>query len=134
MPRTFFQDFKRDNGDPITVEYSFSSGSETTYSPMYGASGGDPCEVEIISNWPNTQEYNDLHARRQELTLDNYSRQLSPIAISMMSPELREDLDDIDKAIERADAGGQLTDAERERIEAWLCENHVDEPYDDYDF
>jgi hypothetical protein len=52
MAMTYFQKFTKDDGTPIEVEYSFSPGSETTYSPAYGACGGDACEVEIIESWP----------------------------------------------------------------------------------
>jgi hypothetical protein len=48
MAQTFFRDTKRDDGTAITVEFSYAHGSETTYSPRYGADGGDPPEAEII--------------------------------------------------------------------------------------
>lgn len=49
MARTFFWKFNRHDGTPlVTVEYSISEGSPDTYSPMYGACGGDACEVEIV--------------------------------------------------------------------------------------
>lgn len=46
--RTFFHDFKRDDGTDVTVEYGFQGGSPTTYSPMYGADGGDAAEASIV--------------------------------------------------------------------------------------
>lgn len=135
--RTFTQDIKHPTtGEPITFEYSVDgSYSPTTYSPMYGADGGDAPEFCILEVWPNTDEYNELHRRRQSLTTDNYGRDLSVISISsMMNADVQEELDDIDKAIERADAACTLTHAESEQLVDWLCENYVEEPYDDYDF
>lgn len=58
--RTYFKDFVRSTGLPITVEYAYAGGSETTYSPMSGACGGDPCEVEIVASWPNTPDFDRL--------------------------------------------------------------------------
>jgi hypothetical protein len=45
---TYFRDFKRGDGTEVTVEYRFSAGSPTTYSPATGADGGDADEVEIV--------------------------------------------------------------------------------------
>lgn len=56
MSYTYFQDFISDDGDPITVEYSFAGGSDTNYSPLHGASGGDGYEVEIIKAWGRNDE------------------------------------------------------------------------------
>lgn len=49
MPRTYFADLIRDNGLPVTIEYSFACGSETTYSPLNGAESGDPAEASIVT-------------------------------------------------------------------------------------
>lgn len=136
MTRTFTQDIKHPTtGLPITFEYSVDgSYSPTTYSPMYGADGGDAPEFCVLKAWPNTDEYNALHRRRQELTTDSYGREIGIISISMMNADVREELDDIDKAIEHADAACTLTDAEREQLCDWLCENYVEVADDDYDF
>lgn len=48
MARTFYHDFKRDDGSEVTVEYGYRGGSPTTYSPHSGADGGDGAEVEIV--------------------------------------------------------------------------------------
>ena len=48
MVQTFFHDTKRDDGTAITVEYYYAHGSEESYSPRYGAEGGDPPEADII--------------------------------------------------------------------------------------
>lgn len=45
---TYFHDFKRDDGSEVTVEYGYCGGSPTTYSPAFGAVGGDAPEVEIV--------------------------------------------------------------------------------------
>lgn len=80
MGATFFQDFTRDNGRPVTVEYSYSAGSETTYSPMFGACGGDGCEVSIVDSWPNTTSFERLHKCKSDLEVDRQKRWLGLIA------------------------------------------------------
>lgn len=47
----YYRDFKRENGDEVQVAYRYRGGSPDTYTPMYGAVGGDPPEVEIESAW-----------------------------------------------------------------------------------
>jgi hypothetical protein len=116
--RTFFQDFKLDNGAPITVEYGYAVGSETTYSPMSGACGGDPCEISILSAWPNTPDFNELCRRFNDL--DWKSTGLTPIE------RLRRFI--LRMRIKFAEWRCQPSDAERERMEEWLIEHHVDEP------
>lgn len=136
MSRTFTQDISHPTtGKPITFEYSVDgSYSPTTYSPYSGADGGDAPEFCILKVWPNDAEYNRLHEERQALTTDAYGRELGVISITMLGEEAREKLDEIDKAIEAADAACTLTDAEREQLVDWLCEHYVEEPDDDYDF
>jgi len=51
MAHTYFHDFTRESGEVVTVEYTFRPGSSTTYSPMYGADGGDADECEIVKAW-----------------------------------------------------------------------------------
>jgi hypothetical protein len=52
MARTHFQDFTRTDGTAITVEYTVEGrNSPTTYSPVYGADGGDAAEFGIIKAW-----------------------------------------------------------------------------------
>lgn len=55
--RTTFHEYTRPNGDVITVEYGFDGGSPTTYSPHYGACGGDGAEVTIVTAF---DEINDI--------------------------------------------------------------------------
>lgn len=128
MARSFYQDFTKDDGLPVTVEYTFNAGSETTYSPASGAHGGDPCEVTIVRSWPNTPEHDDLCARRNALS---EAQQRNPFRVD---DDERQVLWEMNNDIERDEARAELTDAERDRMEAWLCEHHVDEPDDDIDF
>lgn len=51
MARTYFTNADLSDGRGIVVEYSFAPGSETTYSPAFGADGGDAPEVEIVKAW-----------------------------------------------------------------------------------
>ena len=127
MAQTFFQDFTKDNGMPITVEYGFSPGSETTYSPMHGASGGDPCEVEIVSSWPRNEEYDRLISRKMALETTPFGK---PRSLLMMGQDDLHQLQDLEASIAKGDKLAELTDAERERMEAWICEHHVYEPYE----
>lgn len=98
---------------------------------MYGADGGDAPEFCILKVWPNDDEYNRMHNERAALTTDAYGRELSVISISMMGDEEREKLDELDRAIEAADAACTLTDAEADQLVDWLCEHYVEEPYEE---
>lgn len=130
MARTFFQDFSRDNGFPITVEYGVEgSYSPDTYSPRYGADGGDVPEFSILDSWPNTPAFEELHRRRNQLTF-LLPRDASParrlgalIAVPFLN--LR---------IWWAKRAARLTDAEYERMSEWLAENYVEEPYEPEDY
>jgi len=127
MARTYFQDFTKDDDTPITVEYSFSPGSETTYSPAYGACGGDACEVEIISSWPRSEEYERLVERKMNLETTPFGK---PRSLALMGADDLHQLNDLEAAIAKGDKAAELTDAERERMEAWICEHHEYEPYE----
>ena len=129
MPRTFFQDFDRDDGSPITVEYRLSTGSETTYSPLSGACSGDPCEVEIVKVWPNTAEYNALQNDRHAL-----AEQYSLPIIRGTDPSMPMRLAQMDVRLAAMEAACKLTDNEDERMCAWLAERHIDEPDDEIYF
>lgn len=50
------RDFTRANGDVVTVTFDYRGGSPTTYSPLYGADGGDPDECEITKARVNGEE------------------------------------------------------------------------------
>lgn len=120
MPATYFQDFTRDNGLPVTVEYSFSPGSETTYSPMYGADGGDAAEVELVDAWPNTPEFDELCRRRNDIKWARSRPSLWQFCVLAW----------LNLRIWFVGRSARLTDAERERIEVWLTEHHEYEPWE----
>lgn len=115
---THFQDFTRDNGAPITVEFEFSSGSETTYSPASGACGGDGCYVNIIKAWPNTKRHDGLCRR----WLDASSGQGRIAATKAGVLAL---------VISFFEWFSYPNDVERERMEEWLIEHHVDDYQDE---
>lgn len=116
MAKTYFHEFTRDDGAPITVEYRMDDGA---------------CAA-IISAWPRTEEYIRLWTRKNAIEIDNYGRSRHFI---YFTEEEREELDDIDRAIADADSlCSRLTDAERERMEGWLSENHIQESDDDWVF
>ena len=106
MARTFFKDFTRDNGDQITVEHQIEDGT---------------CAC-IIDAWPRTDEYNNLWVMKNAIESGAYGNRRHALSFD---DEEREQLDEIDDAIERAKF--ELTTAERERMEAWLSENHIQE-------
>jgi hypothetical protein len=112
MSRTYFKDFTRENGQPITVEYHME---------------GDTCAC-ITSAWPNTEEYNQLIARQMELQYSGPYGKRALVAI--MDPDVREELIELDRLIEAEDETARLSDTERERFEAWLSENYIQESDD----
>lgn len=113
MARTYFQDFTRDDGSPITVEYGME----------------DETCAYIVDAWPRTEEYNRLWTRKNQIETGAYGNTRHFLSFT---EEEREALDDIDRAIEAAKF--ELTDAEHERMGAWLSENHVHESDDDLVF
>lgn len=124
--RTHFQNFLTDDGLPVTVEYSVDgSYVAPSYSPMYGADGGDAAEFCIKKVWPNTPGYHAL-CRQINLTCN-----LHPYFVVRFVwhwwVRLR---------IALADWACTLTDDERERMETWLAEHHVEDDYEpaDYEF
>lgn len=134
MARTYFQDFEKDDGTAITVEYGVEgSYSETAYSPMHGADGGDAPEFSILESWPRSEEYEKLCAERNRLLMTSFGVR-DPIFISMMDDGERERLGELDSAIEELGRTANLSDQERERMEVWIAENYVEEPDDDIDF
>lgn len=107
MPQTFFKDFTRADGLPVTVEYQMED---------------ETCAC-ILSVWPNTESYNRLVAERLELeTSGPYGRRVHVVA---MDPEVRERLIELDRLIEDLDETARLPDGDIERMERWLSENHT---------
>ncbi|RVD44909.1 hypothetical protein EN742_00760 [Mesorhizobium sp. M4A.F.Ca.ET.020.02.1.1] len=123
MPASYFEDFKRDNGFPVTVEYSFSPGCEATYSPMYGADGGDGADAMIVACFPNTPEFNALCGRLNAINWLPRKTLRQKCTIAWL--KLR---------IWIAGRAARLTDDERERMEIWIIEHHEYEPdYPDWE-
>lgn len=120
------QDFELDDGRPVTVEYTYKPGSDTTYSPAFGACGGDAPEVEIIGCWPNNPEFDGFCQNRSDIETHDWPLIVRPFAwlglqivkfeISLMIRSVRP------------------SSAEYERMEAWLIENHVYDPYEPEDY
>lgn len=117
--RTFFQDLVRDNGQPVTVEYEVDgSYSPTTYSPLNGACGGDAATFSITDCWPNEPWFDALSGRLNARTWPGRTPTLfDRIAAGVL--RLRCDFHRWRLC--------QLTDAERERMEAHIAENYVDD-------
>ena len=114
MARTFFQDFTRDNGLPVTVEYSASAGAT------------------ILKSWPNTPEHNALHAEYIQLTETSLQGKSISTVLAIFNDEARaERIEELKCEIQADEERAELSDAERERMEEWLAEHHEDEP-DDY--
>lgn len=73
---TYFQDFKRDDSSDVTVEYEISYGSSTTYSPAYGADGGEGVEVTIVKVFddinPSIQYTDDENERWSDYIAEHH--------------------------------------------------------------
>lgn len=136
MPRTYFQDFTRDDGSPVTVEYSVvGSYSPTTYSPINGAVGGDAPEISIVKCWPNTPEYNAIVRELDYLeTTSKQGKSIRELCMMAGDEDRQERVHELGQAVAEDEERARLTDAERERMEAWLFEHYVEESDDDYDF
>jgi hypothetical protein len=129
MARSFFRDFTRDDGSRVTVEYEVSSyGSPATYSPISGADGGDAFEIEIVSCWPSTEQYDRLLAERAcELTVAGGTW---PWA-SIWRAALWLDRFVLAWRIKRLERRAQLSASESERFEANVAEFGDHFPDDD---
>lgn len=79
--------------------------------------------ASIVAMWPNTDEYNRLCAERLDLeTSGPYGRRVNVVT---MDPEIREKLQELDRAIEALDDIARCSDDEIARIEKELSENHT---------
>lgn len=119
MPRTFFQDFIRDNGATVTVEYRMD----------------DETCAAIIKCWPNTPEHDALN--KELMQLDFYMLQGRSIGdlYGIFGDEARKErIEELQREIGEDEERAELTDAERQRMEAWLSENHTHESDDDWVF
>lgn len=120
--------FTKDNGLPVTVDFDYSPGSETTYSPMNGACGGDGCEVSITAVWPNTWTYDRLLKLSLDLGSDLTGASVLTRPFYLLARAM------VEIPIWLLERRARLTDAERERMEEWIIEHHEYEPPDEEDY
>jgi hypothetical protein len=116
--RTYFHDFTREDGLPVTVEYRMDGGT---------------C-ASIIKCWPNTPEHEALN--KELLELDFYmlqGRSIEALLRIFADDERKERIHELQQEIARDEERVELSDAERERMEAWLSENFIPET-DDIEF
>lgn len=127
---TYFQDFVRDNGTPVTVEYAVEgSYSPDTYTPMHGADGGDAPTFSIINAWPNTPWHERLAGISLRLRFYN-EKHGALTTLRVLTGRAIWALMRFDEWLRAS-----LTDAEYERFEAYLAEHYVEEPYEpDWDY
>jgi hypothetical protein len=124
--RTFFQDFVRDNGLPITVEYSATGGEPNFDFPGHVCDGGGSGpDIVILNAWPDTPRHNRL-AKIQiwSITRPNVTRAGAWLARKLTAPV---------RGLMLLDEwwSASLTDAERDRMETWLAEHYVEEPWEE---
>lgn len=124
MGATYFQDFTRDNGLLITVEYSARGGEPHHDHPGHicdgGGSGPDIC---ILSSWPNTKAFDITFERQDELIRSAWPLWRWPFNWL--------ELHAVNLIIWGYERSARLTDAEREWMEEWLIEHYVEEPYEE---
>jgi hypothetical protein len=117
MGQTYFQNFTRDNGLPVTVEYSATGGEpDFDYPGHICDGGGSGPEIVILKSWPDTPWHNRLAAIEMQFSLRKNLRLLAwPI-----------------KALIRLDEWWRatLTHSEDQRFTDWLIEHYVEEPYE----
>lgn len=70
---------------PVEVDFTFRPGSAASYSPLFGADGGDPDEIEIDGAWTLDGE---------EVTLTDGDRELIEQKIAAMADDLLDRCDD----------------------------------------
>jgi len=130
MASTYFQNFKRDDGLPVTVEYRIESEGEPDADlPGHICDGGGSGPVMmIVDAWPNDDAFEELAVRWSERnTARWHGRRTLPLAwngLCKWALEARMTWAQFRRA--------RLTPAERERMEAWLAEHW--EPPDDSDY
>lgn len=125
--RTYFHDFTRDNGLPITVQYSATGGEpDFDYPGHICDGGGSGPEIVILKAWPNTPWHNRLAAIDLRFWPKASTTPTGAWLVRKLAAPVRGlmALDEWWRA--------SLTDEEREKFEAWLAERYVEEPYDDY--
>jgi hypothetical protein len=127
--RTHFQDFVRDNGQPVTVEWRVASEGESNFDhPGHICDGGGSGPIiEIVDVWPNTPRHERLTRLEMNILLacgrNTWTRLLgiilaAPVHFAAAVDTWRH---------------ATLTEAECEAAEMWLCEHYEPEPYDPAD-
>lgn len=130
MASTHFQDFTRDNGLPITVEYSANGGESNFDFPGHICDGGGSGpEVCIVQAWPNTPFHNRLALIEMRVRWPQHA-ELTPVGwwlANKLSKPVR--------ALSWLDCWwrASLTPDEDERMCAWIAE-HYEDDYDDSDY
>jgi hypothetical protein len=122
MARTHFQNFTRDDGLPVTVEYQVESEGEPDFDhPGHICDGGGSEPVmAIVGAWPNDDAYEHLADRHYRRLLrrglwNGLCRRV--LEARMTWAQFRR---------------SRLSPAEVDRMEAWLAEHW--EPPDDSDY
>lgn len=113
MSRSYFHDFTRDDGSPVTVEFEH----------------GD--YVMIVDVMPNTPEYEALCKEMNDLQFARYGAVRHQ---ALIDPDMRERLEELDKLMEAAKTSCELTPEENDRMCDWLAEHHVVDYSDDIEF
>lgn len=125
MSATYFHDFTRDNGLPITVEYSATGGEPNFDYPGHICDGGGSGpEIVILKAWPNTPWHEHLASIDVwSMTRPNITRTGALLARALTSPA---------RWLMALDVWwrANLTDIEYERMESWLAEHYVEESYE----
>ena len=125
MSRTHFQDFVRDNGLPITVEYSATGGEpDFDYPGHICDGGGSGPEIVILRSWPDTPLHHRLAGISIRLMVGNNR---TPFGWKV-AKALRRPIELLMRADEWLRAN--LTAAEDERMSAWLAEHYEEETYE----
>lgn len=126
--RTYFQDFVRDNGLPVTVEYSSTGGEPNFDYPGHICDGGGSGpEIVILKAWPDTPWHNRLASIE-------FAFQVPKSSTTSVGVWLGRKLAAPFRWLMAVDEWwrASLSDAERERMEAWLAERYEDDYSDDY--
>ena len=127
MAATYFANFTRDNGLPVTVEYSARGGEPNFDYPGHICDGGGSApEILILKAWPDTPGHNCLASIELRLWLYRRTRFGTAMCRFLGWPlRLAMRFDEWWRA--------SLTDAELERFESWLAEHYVEDS-DEMDF
>lgn len=125
--QTFFEDFARDDGSLVTVEYSARSGEPNFDHPGHICDGGGSGpEICIVDAWPGTAVYERLCGWKLDLEW--------PRSTWLQRPAFCMALFVINIAIWILKRRIRLSCDERERMESVIAEHHVEDPYEPEDY